>query len=64
MFNFFQSRWRLKGCPRCQGDLYSFINNGKYRIIWHCLQCGYENTERARVVKGSGKRLRAGFGKG
>lgn len=31
--------WVLKGCPRCQGDLYV----GQDADGWHqsCLQCGY-----------------------
>ena len=27
--------WRLKGCPRCGGDL-------NVTTTEHCLQCGYE----------------------
>jgi DNA-directed RNA polymerase subunit M/transcription elongation factor TFIIS len=30
---------KLKGCPRCQGDLYLKQDNyGKY---YNCFQCGY-----------------------
>ena len=31
--------WRLKGCPRCQGD----ISVGRELDGWYeyCLQCGY-----------------------
>jgi len=32
--------WKLKGCPRCSGDIcISIDDNGWYE--W-CLQCGYE----------------------
>ncbi len=27
--------WKLKGCPRCNGDLFVFDE------VEHCLQCGY-----------------------
>ena len=31
--------WKLKSCPRCQGDLYvDRDHNGWYE---QCLQCGY-----------------------
>lgn len=34
------TNWRLRGCPRCGGDLY--ISKDEYDT-WHeaCLQCGY-----------------------
>jgi DNA-directed RNA polymerase subunit M/transcription elongation factor TFIIS len=34
------SIWKIKGCPRCSGDLFLQSEWG----IWteHCLQCGYE----------------------
>ena len=31
------TRWKLKGCPRCRGDIY-IDNEGE-----NCLQCGYLN---------------------
>jgi hypothetical protein len=33
------SRWKLKGCPRCRGDIYVEKEDNN----WHeqCLQCGY-----------------------
>jgi Zn ribbon nucleic-acid-binding protein len=35
--------WKLKGCPRCGGDiqLYEDMNND---WIETCLQCGYDAT--------------------
>lgn len=30
-----QTSWILKGCPRCEGDLFCDINT------YSCLQCGY-----------------------
>jgi DNA-directed RNA polymerase subunit M/transcription elongation factor TFIIS len=30
---------KLKGCPRCQGDLY--LNQDMYGKYLNCLQCGY-----------------------
>ncbi|HEY94931.1 MAG TPA: hypothetical protein G4O15_08350 [Dehalococcoidia bacterium] len=33
------TRWKLKGCPRCSGDLNIILDNlGYYE---DCLQCGY-----------------------
>ena len=33
--------WKLKGCPRCRGDIYIGIDlPGLYQ---QCLQCGYES---------------------
>lgn len=34
-------RWSLKGCPRCNGDLYREIDINRNLIV-RCLQCGYE----------------------
>lgn len=36
--------WIIKGCPRCNGDLYVTIDyiRGTYYDVKHCLQCGYE----------------------
>ncbi len=33
------SRWRLKGCPRCGGDL--FIEKDLDNWYEQCLQCSY-----------------------
>ncbi len=32
-------RWKLKGCPRCNGDL--FTQRDEYGWQEQCLQCGY-----------------------
>ena len=35
------TRWKLKGCPRCSGDLNIILDNlGYYE---DCLQCGYHH---------------------
>jgi hypothetical protein len=35
------TRWKLKGCPRCSGDLNIITDNlGYYE---DCLQCGYHH---------------------
>ena len=39
-----QPRWRLRGCPRCKGDL----NYNSYASDWACLQCGYTVDDRKR----------------
>ncbi len=31
--------WKLKGCPRCGGDI--FLDRGEYKWYEQCLQCGY-----------------------
>jgi len=33
------SRWKLKGCPRCKGDL--LVEKNENRWAEYCLQCGY-----------------------
>ena len=33
------SNWKLKGCPRCNGDL--LADKGEYGTYENCLQCGY-----------------------
>ena len=33
------TKWKLKGCPRCKGDLASDRDKGKWYEL--CLQCGY-----------------------
>lgn len=40
-------KWKLKGCPRCKGDLYyeSYFND------WICLQCGYYVEEKIKIIK-------------
>lgn len=32
-------KWRLKSCPRCNGDL--FLQETDYYSQYVCLQCGY-----------------------
>ena len=39
------NKWKLKTCPRCNGDLYSFYNED-----FQCLQCGWVDYE--RIFKG------------
>ena len=38
-----QAEWKLKGCERCQGDMYR-VKDGHLqgRHSWVCLQCGNE----------------------
>lgn len=31
--------WKLKGCPRCDGDI--FIDRDLYGWFEQCIQCGY-----------------------
>lgn len=33
------TRWKLKGCPRCGGDV--FLDVEEEGWFGHCLQCGY-----------------------
>ena len=33
------SRWKIKGCPKCGGDLFEETISGDREIC--CLQCGY-----------------------
>jgi ribosomal protein S27AE len=33
------SRWKLKECPRCGGDIFMDIEENGW--LGHCLQCGY-----------------------
>lgn len=44
-----KTRWRLKGCPRCGGDLY-LNDDGE----WECLQCGRGNGKRKDVQTDNG----------
>jgi hypothetical protein len=39
-------RWRLRGCPRCGGDVH-LERPGE----WSCLQCGYEELDAGVVAK-------------
>lgn len=39
-------KWKLGGCPRCQGDV--FLDSEDGELLGHCLQCGFVG---ARVVK-------------
>ncbi len=32
-------KWKLKGCPRCNGDL--SVSDAEYGRFESCLQCGY-----------------------
>ena len=32
-------KWKLKGCPRCNGDL--LVSEAEYGRYENCLQCGY-----------------------
>ena len=34
--------WKIKACPRCQGDL--FADYDEAGMFDHCLQCGYIGT--------------------
>jgi hypothetical protein len=36
---------KLKGCPRCGGDL--FVNENRDGWSEQCLQCGYEKDSKA-----------------
>ena len=31
--------WELRGCPRCNGDI--FLDSEDGDLLEHCLQCGY-----------------------
>lgn len=50
--------WKLKGCPRCKGDLETRVTiNGPED---HCLQCGYIGylditTDRVQSTRNGGK---------
>jgi hypothetical protein len=46
----FETRWRLKGCPRCRGDLCA-QSNGSRGIVWHCLQCGRTDEAEMQVIR-------------
>ncbi len=34
---------RLKGCPRCKGDL--LLEQEEYEKVYKCLQCGYRDVK-------------------
>ena len=62
--------WRLKGCPRCGGDLErEWEQNGYpfgYQELYCCLQCGYRDYTggdhgRSRVFNTQGKRRLLGY---
>lgn len=40
--------WRLKGCPKCNGDLYLDKDTNGWEE--KCLQCGYEQVRQAVLV--------------
>lgn len=46
-------RWKLKGCPRCQGDMVVY-NDYEQGIAESCLQCGciiYLDAENAGEIQ-------------
>jgi hypothetical protein len=45
--------WRLKGCPRCKGDM-MFDGNVDDGRRWLCLQCGHGHHELVDVIESSG----------
>ncbi|MBN1600844.1 MAG: hypothetical protein JW915_04500 [Chitinispirillaceae bacterium] len=48
------SNWKLRGCPRCRGDVY--IENDNDEINERCLQCGYvKQISGACATAGAGK---------
>lgn len=50
--------WRLKGCPRCNGDLWLDCDDNR-RGVWHCLACGWMEKPAQAAVGGFGwQRLR------
>ena len=41
--------WKLKGCPKCGGDLYmDWRLAGDRWMRYKCLQCGYEESLQER----------------
>jgi len=43
-------RWRVKGCPRCGGDMYLEIEVGGWS--WDCLLCGFrEEIDRSEFYE-------------
>lgn len=50
-----KTRWQIKSCPRCRGDVY--LDSDGYCRCWHCLQCGYlEPVEDQPVLHYAGNR--------
>ena len=39
--------WKLKGCPRCGGDMY--LESDYYSGYGKCLQCGYVQELRSEA---------------
>jgi hypothetical protein len=39
------AKWKLKGCPRCKGDL--LVERVQGRWDEYCLQCGYRRDLKA-----------------
>lgn len=35
-------KWRLKSCPRCEGDI--FLDRDLSGWFEHCIQCGYTGS--------------------
>ncbi len=35
--------FKLKGCPRCQGDL--LLEQEEYEKVYKCIQCGYRDVK-------------------
>ena len=52
-----EKRWKLKGCPRCGGDLYLADQQRGKGIFysrwreWGCLQCGFNEEEITEVAE-------------
>ncbi len=42
-------KWKLKGCPRCGGDVY--IENGLDEWYEVCLMCSYRREIKKETVK-------------
>lgn len=45
------ARWKLKGCPRCKGDLLVEKNDNKWEE--YCLQCGYRRGLKTVIAEPS-----------
>ena len=43
------AKWKLKGCPRCKGDL--LVERAGDRWDEYCLQCGYRRDLKVVVPK-------------
>ena len=43
------TKWRLKSCPWCSGDMY--LNLDLYAVReWHCLQCSFRLIEKNKSL--------------